>query len=212
MGELSGSLLMSAVVAVVLSLLMLMIGNVPLDDSVYTWTFFSWLAITTTAGAWGVLTASKFWESGEGEQFLRRFVMLVGGLLLGAVAFGSGEFLEVRWTDTMVAQSAPSGEMLASMYEPSGVPKLPAFMIYFAGLAVLMRWWMQADPLRVTRLNLWSTGVCVLLGWLVSLFWQFPQPWGLMLPATIAIAVQLSAPWVPPKQRAEFRRQAAAIA
>ena len=211
-GELSGSLLMSTIVAVVMSLVMLMVGNVPLDDSVYTWTFFSWLAITTTAGAWGVLATSKFWEGGEGEQFLRRFVLLVGGLLLGAAAFGAGEFLEVRWTDMMTAQPAPSGELLASMYQPNGVPRLPAFMIYFAVLSVLMRWWLQADPLRATRLSLWSTGVCVLLGWVVSLVWQFPQPWGLMLPATIAVAVQLSAPWVPPKQRAEFRRQAAATA
>jgi len=205
LGELSGSLLMAAIVSVVLSLVMMMVGNVPVNGSVFSWIIFSWLAITSTAGAWGVLATGKLWESSNGEAIRRRFVMLVGGLMLGAVTFGASEFLDVQ--NAMAAQSPPHSEIWASVQQPGGSAELPIFMVYFAVLFVFMRWWLQTDPLRTTRLSLWSTGTCVLAAWVLSVFLQFPQPWGFLLPAAISIAVQLSAPWLTPKQRSEFRRQ-----
>jgi hypothetical protein len=76
-----------------------------------------------------------------------------------------------------------------------------AYLIYFAGLFAILRWWTQTDPLRRTRLSLTATAVCVLWAWIMHMFCQFPQPWGFMLAVTISVATQLSAPWVNPKQK-----------
>jgi hypothetical protein len=43
------------------------------------------------------------------------------------------------------------------------------------------------------------------------MFWHFPQPWGLMLVASISIAAQLAAPWVSQADRAKLRQAASAV-
>ena len=204
-GELSGSLLMSAAAAAVLCLVMMIVGNKPLDDSLYTWTFYAWLTLTCVAGAWVVLTISKFWEGHEGEHFRRRFVMLIAGLLVGLVAFALGDFLNVRLTDELIVRALPGRSIPHHMYEASGSLKLPAFLVYFALLFAVVRWWAQADPLRATRLSLWATGVCVFWAWIWHMLWPFPQPWGFILAASISLSVQLSAPWLNLKERARIR-------
>ena len=93
------------------------------------------------------------------------------------------------------------------MYASDGSPLLPAFLVYFAGLFVILRWWKQSDPLRNTRLSLWATAACVLWAFILNMFWQFPQPWGFMLAAVVSVAVQLAAPWMSPQERAEVRRE-----
>jgi hypothetical protein len=70
---------------------------------------------------------------------------------------------------------------------------------------VVLRWWRQADPLRQTRLSLWTTAVSAGWAWLLHLVWPFPQPWGFMLAMTISLAVQLSTPWFSPPKRAEIQ-------
>ena len=117
---------------------------------------------------------------------------------------GFAEFLDVRPTDDLIVQSLP---VSTNMVEPSGSLKLPAFLVYFGLLFVVLRWWTQADPLRNSRLSLWATGGCVLWAWIWHMIWPFPQPWGFMLAATVSVAVQLSAPWMSPKERKRIRHQ-----
>ena len=67
------------------------------------------------------------------------------------------------------------------------------------------------DPLRATRLSIWTTGVCVLWAAVLEMFWHFPQPWGLMMVASISIAAQLAAPWLSQAERAKLRQAANAV-
>ena len=83
---------------------------------------------------------------------------------------------------------------------------MPAFLAYFGFLFVLLRWWRQADPVRSARLSLWATACTVLVAWVLNLFWPFPQPWGIMVAATMSIAVQLASPWVGPPPAARSVR------
>jgi hypothetical protein len=208
-GELMGSFLMSAIVSGVMCLVMMIVGGVNFASSIHAWSFFTWLTICSIAGSWIVLALGKLWESSEGEQVRRRFGMLVAGLLFGAFAFGSTQYLTVepQEFDSMNFHTVSATQM-PSMYAADGSPLLPGYLAYFAGLLVILRWWKQADPLRKTRLSLWATAMCVLWAWIVNMFWPFPQPWGFMLAATMSVAVQLSAPWIGPKERMELRKQA----
>lgn len=211
MTELSGSMLTSAFVSLVLCFVMMLVVRGETLDDVFTWTAYAWLALTSIAGSWGVLAISKLWECDEGESFGRRFVMLLAGLVTGVVAFASGQFLGVSVSNDMTVHSLPAFDLPASIYGADGSPTLPAFLVYFAGLFVILRWWVQADPLRETRVSLWATAACVLWAWLIHIFWPFPQPWGFMLAATISIAVQLSAPWISFRERAKIRDQIAEV-
>ena len=103
--------------------------------------------------------------------------------------------------------TSPMIDSWSAMYNDEQAPKLPAFLVYFAGMFVATRWWLQSDPLRATRLSVFSTAICVLWAWILHLIWPFPQPWGLMLAATISIAVQLASPWMPTSERARLRNQ-----
>ena len=196
---------MSAVVSIVLCLLILVLGGHSIDASVDTWTFYAWLAVTSIFGSWMVLGISKFWEGREGDPVLRRFVMLVLGLLVGLTAFAMADLLMVRLAGREVAQIVGVSNNLVpkGMYAADGTPYLTAFLAYFSVLFLIHRWWYQADPLRKTRFSLWATIVCMF--WAVVIPWQIP--WGVLLVATISVAVQLSAPWMSPAERSRIRRE-----
>lgn len=202
--ELSGSMLMAAVISAVLVLVFMVLHGKALDGSVGGWSLYTWLAVSAIAGSWIMLTLGKFWEGNDGDHFRRRFVMLLAGLAIGGAAFGASQVLMVGPLDQdkFTAHAFPDNGVMQSWYTAGGSPLWPAYLVYFGGLFAILRWWTQTDPLRKVRLSLFATAACVLWAWIVHIFCPFPQPWGFMLAAAIAVAVQMSSPWVSPKQRA----------
>jgi len=82
---------------------------------------------------------------------------------------------------------------------------LLAYLAVFGTLFMAIRWWFQADPLRRTRLSLWSMFVCIIMAAAAASVWQFPQPWLVMAACAISVSVQLASPWVHPRlRRAEY--------
>jgi hypothetical protein len=69
-------------------------------------------------------------------------------------------------------------------------------MAHFALLFAALRWWKPVDPLRRTRLSLWSVAVAVVAEWAVHQVLPIPQPAGMLIAGGIAIATQMSAPWM----------------
>ncbi len=128
--------------------------------------------------------------------------MLVTGMLFGAVAYGLVNWLMVSLPYDERLTMATHWDLQHTFFAADGSPLLPAYLAYFGFLFVLPRWWLQANPVRNTRLSIWYTAVAVFWAWVPAVFfWPFPQPWGLMLAAIMAIAVQLASPWVPKDQR-----------
>jgi len=201
--ELSGSMLMAAVISAVLVLVFMVLHGEALDGSVGGWSLYAWLAISAIAGSWILLTLGKFWEGSDGDHFRRRFVMLLAGLAIGGAAFGASQVLMVSPLDQdqFTVHAFSDDPMVSGWYAADGSPLLPAYLTYFASLFVVLRWWTQTDPLRKTRLSRWATALCVLWAWIVHMFFEFPQPSGFMVAAAVAVAVQMSSPWVSPKQR-----------
>ena len=189
--ELCGSMALAALICLVMSVVMftLRAGDFAPQQ-------FVWLVLVSTFASWGVMIPAKKWEHSEGEPAIRRFTMLIIGLLVGAVAWAACGLLSVELPHEMKSfQPAMDSYKSVSFFDPSGQPSLVAFLAYFGFLFLVVRWWNLANPNRTTRLNLWITAGYVFWAGALFLFWPFPQPWGFMLVATTSIAIQLASPW-----------------
>ncbi len=168
----------------------------------------AWLALVSLAGTWAVLISAKFWEGTHGEATMRRFIMMVIGMGLGVLAFEIASAVMVRLPyDPDFGPHQPHTLGLQTpFYSTDGQPLVLAYMASFGTLFLVLRWWRMADPLRSSRLSLWSLVVCGVAAWLVGALWCFPQPWFMMAAGTTAVAVQLASPWSSSRSR---RRKAA---
>ena len=199
--ELLGSLLLSALSAAAMCVVMVLLNS--FQGTTTSAEQCAWLGLVSVAGAWAVLLPSKLWEGVRGETTPRRFVMMVVGMGLGTLAFGVATMLMVD----LPGDGNATGWLPAGFYAPDGSPLAMAHMACFGTLFLLMRWWRQADPLRNSRLSLWSVVVTAVAAGLVAFAWGFPQPWLVMVAGAISVSVQLASPWVHPHRR--YRRQQA---
>ncbi len=205
--QLLGSMLLSAAGCLVLSLVMLILRGQSPEPGLY-----AWLAGSAILGSWSVLIPAKLWEGSRGDPVRRRFVMLVVGLACGVCSSVLSAWLMVdlpRERGGLWDSMTRFARFGADFYSPNGSPQILAFLAYFGFLFVIIRWWRQGDPLRSTRLSIWHTAVAMFWSWLIAAFWAFPQPWATMVAATIAISVQLAAPWLTPAERAQLPKPAA---
>jgi hypothetical protein len=204
------SLLLSAVAAVAMCVVMVLLNSYrtgppwPEHDVVW-WAQSAWLLVIGIAGAWAVLVPAKFWEGARGEAVPRRFVLMVVGLVLGAVAWGVAEGLLIQPPHNEVFDKPRGFRMPPSFYAADGHPLPMAYLACFGTMFLVVRWWRQADPLRPTRLSFWSLICSMVVAYVVAYGWRFPQPWLPMVAGTMSVSIQLASPWVAP--RARLRRR-----
>ena len=186
--ELLGSMILAALIA---SASTAVLGLVSPEHTIED---FAWFGLIGTLGAWAVLIPSKSWEASGGERVLRGLVLLVAGLLLGSAAFGITQGLDVHLLDD--GDFAAGSLQAYEWTSPDGTLSYATQLAYFGFLLAMLRWWRQAHPLRTTRLSVGAVILSVLWAWVLSLFWDFPQPWGMIVAAIISVSVQLSSPWI----------------
>jgi hypothetical protein len=166
--------------------------------------------MSSIVGSWCILIPAKVWEGSRGDPALRRFVMLAIGLGFGAIAFGLLNWLMISLSAFSASpMGGPAREFKTRFFDSTGAPLPIAFLAYFGFLFLIVRWWRFADPARSTRVSIWHTAVAVFCSWILTIFWPFPQPWGVMVAATIAISVQLASSWLSPAERAALARPSA---
>jgi hypothetical protein len=195
-GESAGSMLTSAAIALVMTVVISTIAGESLDNSANPLAGPAWLWLTITLGSWLVLASGKVFELSSGEVVKRRFAMLVLGLVLGALAFGLSQFLMVRMHDGTIVRSIAGDQFSGAMFDSHGTPRLAAYLTYFGAVFLTVGWWKQVDPLRSSRLRIAPILITILAAWIWHFVCPFPQPWGFMTVAAISIATQLSAPWL----------------
>ncbi len=200
LAELAGSMMLAAAVSAAMSILAILFSGAPSEKEQ-----FAWLAVVSVGGAWAILIPAKFWEGSQGDHTVRRFALLIAGLLVGGLAYAAADTLMIKFPEISAPNiniKSVNIKQLHSFYGvKDGSPLWQAYLAYFALLFPVLRWWRQADPLRWTRLSVWTTAVCVCVAWLVSQMVHFPQPWGMMVAAIISISVQLASPFVPQHAR-----------
>jgi hypothetical protein len=196
LADLLRSLLTGALAAAAMCVVMLVIGSYGSDAvSIPKPEQFAWLLLASLAGTWAVLVAAKLWEGLRGDAMLRRFVLMVVGLGIGATMFAAAEFLMVKLPAAVTySQFQPGFRAPSSFYDSYGQPLIMAYMACFGTLFLVLRWWLQADPLRRTRLSVFSVLLSILVAAIVAELWQFPQPWLPMVAGAMSVAVQLASP------------------
>jgi hypothetical protein len=201
--DLLGSMLASTLVAAAMTAVMaLALAFRDIEPRVEQ---LAWLFSMSVAGSWTVLIPSKFWEGTKGESMPRRFFLMILGLGLGVLAWLAAGYFQVELPyDHGVGPIF--NQFVPRNFYANASPLLPAYVTVFGTLFLLLRWWRQADPLRSTRLSILSLVVTVLIAGVVASLWHFPQPWLPLLAAGISVSVQLSSPWVHPRERAAARR------
>jgi serine/threonine protein kinase len=204
MADLTGALLASAVIVGALGVLSLAILGVDLNG-ITEWSSYTWTVLLAVGGGWSLLALGQRWQGKAGTTW-RRIPLLVLGVLIGAAAFGAEGFFNAN-LDNQHFVSMPAGLKVPNWYTSAGEPMMPAYLAYFGGLFMTLRWWKLVDPLRRHRFSLLASAVCGLGAWVVSMIIYFPQPWGIMVAVSIAIAVQLSSPWLSWADRAKLRQE-----
>ena len=80
-------------------------------------------------------------------------------------------------------------------------PTLTGYVIFFALLFGVRRWWWHTDSFRPKRLRVASLLLTLTLSGLLGLVLRFPLSAAIAWGVGIAVVVQLAAPWVAPEHR-----------
>jgi eukaryotic-like serine/threonine-protein kinase len=159
---------------------------------------------TLLAASWLLLAQAKLWEGRTLDVGMRRVSLVLTGAAIGALSF---------WLNRVLVSDIPTAESIRaavqkigthSLIEPGtkGQPSLAGYVVFFACLMGLRRWWRQADSFRSGRLAIWSIVPTAVVALALTAIFAFPTVWGTVWAAAISATVQLSASWVPPRDRA----------
>lgn len=159
--------------------------------------------LTTILGAWAILVSSKFLEGTGADNRRRRLIQTALGAAVGACAFWLNEKLlvEIPYQNSFSGLIQHVGSYPLLKTSPVIRPTLAAYVLYFAALFGIRRWWWQADSFRPRRLRIGSLVLSGLTGFFVPAAFAFYQNWGVAWAVAISAVVQLSAPWVAARQR-----------
>lgn len=200
--ELLGGYLSSFGYVAVLSVVGLVVGGRRLDGSLDTWSLYFWTTGMATLFSWTLLTLGKFWETRTADAARRRFTLLAVGLLAGLVGCYWQSYLQTP--EPYFGASLERG-LFGNLYSESGRPLAAAWMAYFGLLCFSLRWWKLVDPLRSSRLSVWSVAACGLTAFLLEQFFPLLPPWTVLTTLVATTSVQLAAPWVSTARRHELR-------
>lgn len=195
--ELFGSLVGGALVTLAMTVVMILVngyrGVEPRLEQA------AWLALVGILASWAVLVPSKIWEGAAGDGMVRAFILMVIGLGVGGAAFLVARLFHV---DILPDPRPGFGPRFAlpTLVGPGGQPLPIAFAAAFGALFLVIRWWRQADPLRIARLSIWTVAGCVVLAWMIAESLQFPAAWLMMIACIMSVSVQLASPWAAVEQ------------
>ena len=200
LAELSGSWIAATIAAVLFSVGAAVITLRSGDATTIDIAPYAWTGTMVVACSMAILAMGKLWEANEGDPWRRRMVMLGVGGGLGSLAYMVAFFLMLDMSAGL-ERSISETELPVALYANQTTPHLSAYMVHFALLMAVVRWWRITDPLRRTRLSIWSVLVVAAVDWIIHQFVPMPQPYGMLIAAGVVIAAQIGAPWENPRQR-----------
>jgi hypothetical protein len=162
------------------------------------------LALCLTVASGAILTENKFLEGRPVNGLSRRLRMLVLGGLVGAFLYWLNAWLltpiDFLSVDAMRAYPGSGSERILNF--PS--QPIADFMLYFALLFSLRRWWWHTDNFRSSRVRIGSLLGTFLLSLAIPIFVAFPFSWSVLIATSLSAVVQLSSAWCSPEEREQL--------
>jgi len=170
------------------------------------WSQVAQFSGTLLAGSWLILTQTKFMEGSGVDAATRRAALVLTGLAVGGASL---------WLNQLLVATLPTADPFHAAHVAfnhigphelveagtKGQPSSAGYMVFFAGLLALPRWWRQADSFRRKRLGIGSLIVSSLVALAITQLFPFPTVWGTVWAAALSMTVQLSATWLSPTER-----------
>ena len=196
--ELTGGLLVGAISSALFNLFGLALDGSILDATVTLWAMYGWSVMVCLVAIWSLLILEKFWESRDGDVWLRRLATGCLGVGIGLVSWFGGQYLNLPFDRMVLSEASVEGPLKEIALQ---LPIALAYPMFFGGLFLVIRWWRLADPIRRTRLSIWSIGQILI--WSILLAWLggLDPVRHAILVTVIAVGVQLAAPWIPRMHR-----------
>jgi hypothetical protein len=173
------------------------------QSAAFDWSRAGLFAFTAILAVWAILTSSKLWEGTAVAPTTRRMLLTLVGAGVGACAFWLDDALladlayENAFPESLI-QRVGSHPLLNAAVQPT----LAGYMVFFAALFGVRRWWWQADSFRSARFRVSTLLFTALLAFLLPAAFAFPQSWATCWAVVISAVAQLSAPFVSMKERA----------
>lgn len=200
--ELVGSLLGGAIACIALSFFgMVLIGRL-LDPTLEAWGQYLWLTLTGIAGCWAALLAGKFWEVRDESLGFRQTTMLLTGFCIGAFAYGVARALQTNLHSLALVENQTADQTEVALRFAA----LPACLLFFSIIFGVLRWWRQADPVRRTRVSVWSVGLCMVWTIVLCRAFNLPVLSGCILAFSVSMSIQIASPWLHPDRRNQICR------
>ncbi|MEZ6132863.1 MAG: serine/threonine-protein kinase [Planctomycetaceae bacterium] len=160
----------------------------------------------TMLASCSLIVPSKLWEGRSGDSFTRRLCLGGLGLGVGFVAAVLPKYLLIQ-SEALFRGASTGREVLVGrviLADGSGIPTVACFMVFFAALFAIRRWWWQVDSFRRSRFRVSSALFTLLMGVIVASLLQqysFPDSLGATWALAISAVVQLSSGWTPAEDR-----------
>ena len=159
--------------------------------------------LTTLVASWALLIGTKAWEGTGAESLhLRRLSLLLLGGGVGAAGWWLHRVLLIDLPPLTENQNSGLVDSIGSLeLVHNSQPTLTGYVIFFALLFGVRRWWWHTDSFRPKRLRVASLLLTLILSGLLGLVLRFPLSAAIAWGVGIAVVVQLAAPWVAPEHR-----------
>jgi len=202
--ELLGSMLVSAAIGLIIGMLGYAVATFSDESGLKIGSMIAWATAVSILSSWFLLLFGKFFEPTEGDAVLRRVSMLGVGILVGIAAASIGYMLELPYATSSDTSDSQLPLIADHLYFDQGGSAWAAYVISFACLFAILRWWRQTDPVRKTRLSLVGTGICIIWATIFGSLFGIDLIWICVVAGVTAIITQLAAPWIHPKQRIQW--------
>ena len=197
LGELCGSLALSAVLALLATALWAaLVQSQSLGD-------LSAVYFLTVGASWAVLLPSKFWEQSMEDSLRRRLVLMLVGSLVGVLALWADGWTPQDGVRGREGNGGPGVMTREAALQPS-LTEAASYVSYFAVVFVAVRWWKMTDRRRGQRFSMQPILAAGFWALLLLLLWNGLGHGAVALVMASAI-VQMVSPWEPPPPAATRR-------
>ena len=163
-------------------------------------------AAVSVIGSW-LLLIGHAWTMNPSWSKRDRWLARLGcGAILGTCAFGFDQFLMVNvpkaaYLIKPIFWTLASHPLTVASVEPTWL----GYVVFFAAWFGMRRWPREVDPRRRYRSSIAVTAASIVLAYVVSFVFAFPQWYAMLWAGTISATLQLSSAWTPRQPSASGR-------